>query len=148
MKNIFESSVVEELKERINQLDENSKANWGKMSVDQMVSHCIAPINVALGTEKINVPIPLRIMGRLMKKSWLDAPEFKKNTPTAKEFIRKETYDFEAIKNELIKSVEKLSEGFQVVQLETHPFWGKLTEKDWNNLQWKHLDHHLRQFGV
>jgi hypothetical protein len=40
MKNIFESSVVEELKERINQLDENSKANWGKMSVDQMLAHC------------------------------------------------------------------------------------------------------------
>ncbi len=148
MKNIFHPKDNQEMIARIHNLTPESKALWGKMTVDQMLSHCIAPINVALGTEKINVPIPFRIMGRLMKKSWLDAPEFKKNTPTAKEFIRKGNYDFETTKNELIKSVEKLSEGFQVVQLETHPFWGKLTEKDWNNLQWKHLDHHLRQFGV
>ncbi len=29
-----------------------------------------------------------------------------------------------------------------------HPFFGKLTSKEWDQLTCNHLDHHLRQFGV
>lgn len=148
MKNIFNPSDNQELTDRIQKITPDSKPLWGKMSVDQMLSHCIAPIDVALGTLKLDMPFPMRILGRMMKKSWLDSAEFKKNTPTAKEFYRKSTYDFDATKAELLSKVSKLSEGFHVVQLEVHPFWGKLKEADWNQLQWKHLDHHLRQFGV
>lgn len=148
MKNIFDKTENQELIDRIKQLTPESKPQWGKMTVDQMLSHCISPIAVGLGTETLNIPFPMRMLGRLMKNSWLRAPEFKKNSPTAKEFIRKDTYNFEPTKAELIEKVQKLGEGFQVIQIETHPFWGKLNEADWNNLQWKHLDHHLRQFGV
>ncbi|NHN27919.1 DUF1569 domain-containing protein [Flavobacterium jejuense] len=148
MKNIFDPKDNQEIIKRIHNLTPESKPLWGKMSVDQMLSHCISPIAVALGIETLKISFPMRMLGRMMKKSWLDAPEFKKNSPTAKEFIRKETYDFELTKNQLIERIQKLGEGFQVVQLEVHPFWGKLNEADWNNLQWKHLDHHLRQFGV
>jgi hypothetical protein len=31
---------------------------------------------------------------------------------------------------------------------ETKTLWGKMTQEDWDELMWKHLDHHLRQFGV
>lgn len=148
MKNIFDKNDNQELIGRLNLLTPDAKPFWGKMTVDQMVSHCISPIDVAFGTQELKMSFPMRMLGRIMKKSWLDAPEFKKNSPTAKEFIRKEHYDFEFTKVELIQKVTKLSEGFHVVKLEVHPFWGKLKEADWNNLQWKHLDHHLRQFGV
>ena len=148
MKNIFDKNDNQEMIQRIKNLSPDAKPLWGKMTVDQMLSHCIAPIDVALGTEKLKMSFPMRMLGRMMKKSWLDAPEFKKNSPTAKEFIRKDSYDFEVTKTQLIKKTQKLGEGFQVVKLEVHPFWGKLNEADWNNLQWKHLDHHLRQFGV
>jgi hypothetical protein len=148
MKNIFTPSDNQQIIDRINQLTPTSKPIWGKMTVDQMLSHCISPLDVAFGTIQLKMPFLMRMLGRLMKKKWLDSPEFKKGSPTAKEFIRKETYDFETTKTELIQKVKKLSEGFQVVKIEIHPFWGKLNEADWNNLQWKHLDHHLRQFGV
>ena len=148
MKNIFNKNDNQEIISRINNLTSESKAVWGKMSVEQMLSHCVSPIAVGLGTETLKIPFPMRMLGRLMKNKWLNAPEFKKNSPTAKEFIRTEHYDFDTIKNELTQKVQKLGEGFQVIQIETHPFWGKLSEADWNNLQWKHLDHHLRQFGV
>ncbi len=29
-----------------------------------------------------------------------------------------------------------------------HPFFGNLNSEEWDTLNWKHLDHHLRQFGV
>ncbi len=148
MGNIFNQTDNQLIIDRINKLTPESKAIWGKMTVDQMLSHCITPIDVAFGSVKLNMPFPMRMLGRLMKSKWLNSPEFKKNTPTAKEFIRKERYDFEFTKKELIEKVKKLGEGFHVVTIEVHPFWGKLNEADWNNLQWKHLDHHLRQFGV
>lgn len=148
MKNIFDKNENQDMLSRINLLTPNTKALWGKMTVDQMLSHCIAPIDVGLGNIELKISFPMRILGRMMKKLWLDSPEFKKNSPTAPQFIRKETYDFDATKSELTQKVQKLGEGFQVIQIKTHPFWGKLSEADWNNLQWKHLDHHLRQFGV
>lgn len=148
MKNIFNPQDNQELIDRINNLTPQSKAHWGKMNVDQMLAHCIVPIAVGLGTAELKIPFLFRIMGRVMKNSWLNAPEFKKNSPTAKEFIKKGNYDFENTKIELIKHVQKLGDGFQVIKIDIHPFWGKLNQEDWNNLQWKHLDHHLRQFGV
>ncbi len=148
MANIFNPKDNEELIARIEKLQLDSPALWGKMKVDQMVSHCIAPINIALGTESIKVPFWLGLLGRMMKNKWLNAPQFKKNSPTAKEFIRTNEYDFEATKQELIAKTRKFQEGPSVIQVTIHPFWGKLSTEDWNNLQWKHLDHHLRQFGV
>lgn len=148
MKNIFNSKDNQEIIDRINKLRPESQALWGKMSVDQMLSHCISPIAVGLGSETLKISFLMKIFGRMMKKSWLSAPEFKKNSPTAKEFIRTDNYDFNTVKKELIEKVQKLGEGFHVIKIKTHPFWGKLNEIDWNNLQWKHLDHHLRQFGV
>lgn len=148
MANIFNPKDNEELIARIEKLQSDTPALWGKMKVDQMVSHCIAPINIALGTESIKVPFWLGLLGRMMKNKWLNAPQFKKNSPTAKEFIRTNEYDFEATKQELIAKTRKFQEGPSVIQVTIHPFWGKLSTEDWNNLQWKHLDHHLRQFGV
>ena len=58
------------------------------------------------------------------------------------------TYDFEASKNGLIVAVQKFKAGPSTIIITQHPFWGKLTEEDWNTLMWKHLDHHLKQFGV
>jgi hypothetical protein len=29
-----------------------------------------------------------------------------------------------------------------------HFIFGAMTMEQWNALQWKHIDHHLRQFGV
>jgi hypothetical protein len=148
MGNIFNATDNQVVIDRITKLTPDTTAIWGKMTVDQMLSHCMAPIDVALGIEQLKMPFLMRMLGRLMKKSWLNAPQFKRDSPTAKEFIRKERYDFESTKAELIEKVKKLGEGFHVVKIEVHPFWGKLNETDWNNLQWKHLDHHLRQFGV
>ena len=30
----------------------------------------------------------------------------------------------------------------------THPMWGEMSPRDWQVWGYRHLDHHLRQFGV
>jgi hypothetical protein len=89
----------------------------------------------------------MRFLGKLMKNKVFNS-EFRKNSPTAKEFIFTESYDFETSKNELIKNFSRFAEGHEVIKLTNHPFWGKMTYEDWDKLMWKHVDHHLMQFGV
>jgi len=117
------------------------------MTVDQMLKHSIAPIDVVFGDLVIKMPFYMGWLGRMFKKSVLNN-EFKKGSPTAKEFIFKERYNFEQSKQELIEKTRKFQDGTKVIKLERHPFWGKMNPQEWDTLMWKHLDHHLKQFGV
>ncbi len=79
----------------------------------------------------------------------MSSPAFGRGLPTVKEF--KITYepDFETSKKDLIELVNKFSsEGHSAVKVTKHPFFGPMTMEEIDVLQWKHLDHHLKQFGV
>lgn len=147
MKSIFNITDNQEIINRINLLAPKSQAVWGKMSVDQMCKHTNEALIVAFGEKKVKVNFVFRLLGRLMKNKVFNS-EFKRNSPTAKEFIYTDKYDFETSKNELIKNFSRFAEGHQSIKTTDHPFWGKMTYDDWNKLMWNHVDHHLRQFGV
>lgn len=148
MPSIYNLQDNQDLVLRIEKLQPTTLSLWGKMRVDQMLSHCIAPIDVALGNVHLQPNFLFSIFGRLIKKSVINAPKFKKDSPTAPDFIRKDAYDFDATKKELIEKVTLFQQGPSVIKIDKHPFFGPMSHKDWDNLQWKHLDHHLRQFGV
>lgn len=148
MSSIYNPSDNQEIINRINQLRPDSQPSWGKMSVDQMLSHCIAPIDIALGNKHLKANFLFSLLGRMIKKKMINAPGFKKNSPTAPDFIRKGTYDFEATKLELIEKFASFTQGAHVIKTNKHPFFGPMSHEEWDNLQWKHLNHHLKQFGV
>ena len=149
MKSIYNPEDNIQIIERIQKLTPESKALWGKMRVDQMMSHCIAPIDVAFGNLHLKANFIMQILGKILKNKIIKANNFKKNSPTAPSFVRTETYDFETTKNELIKKVKRFAaEGHNVIKNQTHPFFGKMSYEDWDKLHWKHLDHHLKQFNV
>lgn len=147
MSSIFEKSGNDEIISRINKLTPESKAVWGKMTVDQMFKHTNEAIKVAFSENDIKVNFLMKFLGKMLKKKVFNS-EFGKNSPTAKEFIFTNKYDFETSKNELIKNFSRFASGNQSIKLTQHPFWGKMNHEDWNKLMWKHLDHHLKQFGV
>lgn len=124
MASIFNANDNQELISRIEKLTPAATPLWGKMTVDQMLKHSIATMDVVFGDLVIKMPFYLGWLGRLFKKSVLNN-EFKKDTPTAKEFIFKEHYDFEQTKQELIEKTRKFQDGTKVIKLENHPFWGK-----------------------
>lgn len=149
MKSIFNSKDNQEIITRINNLSPDSKAEWGKMTVDQMLSHCVAPIDLAFGTKPLKANFMMQLLGKMLKSKILNSPEFKKNSPTAPSFIRTENYDFESTKSELIHKVEKFAtEGHSSIKNQKHPFFGKMTYEEWDRLHYMHLDHHLKQFNV
>ncbi|UPQ79440.1 DUF1569 domain-containing protein [Flavobacterium azooxidireducens] len=149
MASIFDKNDNAVLISRINALTPETQPLWGKMNVGQMLSHCQAPIDVAFGDAKLKSNIIFLVLGRILKKKILAAPMFKKNSMTEPSFIRTGEYDFEETKAELITKVKRFAdEGTACIKIEKHPFFGKMSFEEWDNLQWKHLNHHLKQFGV
>ncbi|ESU28792.1 hypothetical protein FLJC2902T_13890 [Flavobacterium limnosediminis JC2902] len=149
MESLFTADGNQNIINRINKLKPTSLSHWGKMTVDQMMSHCIGPLDVVYGDLHLKMNPIMALLGRyVIKGKLLKAAQFQKDSPTAPAFIRKGSYDFEATRAELIEKVQKFTQGPQVIKTNKHPFFGPMTNEEWDNLQWKHLDHHLRQFGV
>lgn len=147
MTSIFNPNDNQKIIDRINNLSPESQAQWGKMTVTQMFKHTEAAISVAFSEKELKINFLMKLLGRMLKKKVFNS-EFQKNSPTAPEFIFKDNYDFDASKTALIEKFSRFAQGKQSITLMHHPFWGKMTHDDWDKLMWKHMDHHLKQFGV
>jgi hypothetical protein len=83
-----------------------------------------------------------------MKTKVLSEKPFTRNSPTDKSYIFKGNPNFEEEKSKMIGSIKKFyGGGPSECTTYPHPFFGKFTPEEWAVFQWKHLDHHLRQFG-
>lgn len=148
--NIFTKSVTDGIISRINNLTPETQAKWGKMNVSQMLAHCNVSYELAL--EDIH-PKPNFLMKFILKtfvkKNIVNEVPYKQNLPTAPQFIIVDSKNFEIEKNRLINYINKaqqLGESYFDGK-ESHSF-GKLNKTEWNNMFYKHLEHHLSQFGV
>jgi hypothetical protein len=149
MKSIFEETSFHELIGRIGKLKPESTALWGKMTVAQMLSHCNETFKVPLGEKKSHRIFFGRLIGWLMKSNLYDGKPFKKYLPTLPVFRIKEEKDFTTEKNILLDVVLQFYNS-KIIEVgeKIHPFFGKLTGEQWGKAMYKHLDHHLKQFGV
>lgn len=150
MKSVFEENNVQELIGRINNLTPETQPQWGKMSVSQMLAHCCVAYEM---TYDNNHPKPnglTRFMLKLFVKQAVVGPKpYKKNSRTAPAFLITTEKDFETEKGRLIAFIDKTynlgSAHFD--GKESHSF-GPMPVKEWDVMFYKHLDHHLTQFGV
>ncbi len=150
MRSIFNKEHVEEFIGRINNLNNQTQPQWGKMNVAQMLAHCQMPVKIASGEliPHINWIIKF-LFGKNARKQLLNDPDFKRNLPTFAEGKIVDKKVFELEREKLIKSLEEFQrKGPSALTKNPHPFFGKMSVSDWDTLQVKHLDHHLRQFGV
>ena len=91
-----------------------------------------------------------RIIGRVIKPMALrDDEPMRRNSPTAKELVIADARDLESERNRLYESIDRFAAaGPAGCTTHPHAFFGPLTPEEWATLMYKHLDHHLRQFGV
>jgi hypothetical protein len=149
MKNIFDKTVSEEIIGRINSLTPESKPKWGKMTVNQMLAHCNVTYELVY-EDKHPRPKGFKkwILKALVKNIVVSEKPFKKNGRTAPQFLVTSEKNFkkekERLNSYIIKTQELGSTNFN--NKESHSF-GNLTTTEWNNMFYKHLDHHLNQFG-
>jgi hypothetical protein len=149
MNNLFTQSDVSQILERIEKLTPDSQRQWGKMNVAQMLAHCNKSLETAMGLNFIKRLFIGRIISPFVKPMVLGEKPFGKNSPTDKSYVFKDDLKFEEEKLTTIASIKKFFEGGPTqCTTHPHPFFGKFTPQEWAVFQWKHLDHHLRQFGV
>lgn len=147
MKTTLDKATRDELIRRIGNLNENSQAQWGKMNVSQMLRHCTAWEELVSGRQKFKRVLAGRIFGKMALRSVLkDETPLRRNTPTAPEF--KITTDGGDVKAEKEKWIGLL-QGHSQFSYDSimHPFFGKMTLEQVGYMAYKHIDHHLRQFG-
>ena len=148
MENLFTPLANQQMVDRINALTPDTRALWGKMTVAQMLAHCQEPLYVALGEKHLKGGIMAFLFGKIAKKQLVKDTPFKRNLPTAPGFIVKTEKNFSEEKNKLVDLVQRFGKNDpEEIAKRPHPFFGKLNAEEWNLLQYKHLDHHLRQFG-
>ncbi|MCW3086831.1 MAG: hypothetical protein JWQ78_217 [Sediminibacterium sp.] len=149
MKDIFDPVVAAGIIGRMNLLGEDSPALWGKMNVGQMLAHVQVPIEVALGDKQLKRTLIGLLFGKMAKKKLFDEKPFPKSLPTDPSFVRKGEHDMTTEKQKVTMLLNRLvSAGHAGISQLTHPFFGKMTPVEWGTSLYKHLDHHLRQFGV
>ena len=150
MKNLFEKSKVEEVKERMARLRPDSERLWGKMKPAQALAHCAGGIELAVGDRMPPRMSVGRIIGWLVKPMAFGNDEpMRRNSPTVKGLVVEDERDLGMERERLCGLIDRFAAAGPV-GCTTHPhsFFGRLTPDEWATLMYKHLDHHLRQFGV
>ncbi|MBL7811437.1 MAG: hypothetical protein JNL57_04360 [Bacteroidetes bacterium] len=147
---IFTPEATADLWARLDKLTPETPALWGKMRVDQMLAHACTPYEQALGHRNDGPNPVMKLMLRLFyKKPMTNTKPYSRNLPTAPSFIVADRREFEKEKarlKDLIQQTEKKGKDF--FNGKKQLTLGALNVEEWNNLLYKHTDHHLRQFGV
>jgi hypothetical protein len=146
MKNLFNPADKTEIINRFNTLNASSKPQWGTMTVAQMFKHSTMPLHVALTNPKPKRTLMSKIFGPMIKTAVIGPKPFKKNGYTPKEFKIDTQEVFDTQKADLLNLINKFTPAN--VSDKNHPFFGLLTDEEWGQSQYKHLDHHLVQFGA
>jgi hypothetical protein len=144
MPTIYDESTRRAILERFAKLNPDSIPRWGRMNAPQMMQHVIDGVRMATGEFVIppkNSPVkwpPLRWLVIHGPFPW------PKGVPTAPELLAPPRGDWSHLQESLANALAHIPDRMTA----EHPAFGKLSPRDWGVLVWRHLDHHLRQFGV
>lgn len=149
MKSLFDENAFAEINSRLENLTPETQRQWGKMDVAQMLKHTTFPLEIVLGKKQVKKPnFVLRLILSSFKKSMYNDKPWKQGLQTGKELVVSSPQDFQKEKESLKKLVNEFYEKGASYNWADHPMFGKFTSEQWGKMQYKHLDHHFRQFGV
>ncbi|SFN35462.1 Protein of unknown function [Chryseobacterium oleae] len=150
-KSLHDPVYFEEIIQRISLLNENAPKRWGKMNVSQMLKHCELVLKVPL--RKVVLPHINLFFQAIGAATKIEMQVFNngipRNMPTFQKLIVNFECDFDESKTNLLNTLKDFRTASEKKELpDRHRLFGTMTEKDWGFLEYKHLDHHLKQFNV
>jgi hypothetical protein len=118
-----------------------------------MLAHCTSGIEMAMGViQAKRAPFPATLLGPLIKLLvFRDDKPMRLNSPSSPELFSADPTrcELQRERSRLIAAIESFaSQGAACCTTYPHPFFGSLNPEQWAILMYKHVDHHLRQFGV
>jgi Protein of unknown function (DUF1569) len=149
MKNLFQSEAVDEVILRVNTLHPSKQHLWGKMDVAQMMAHCSAALDMASGRLILPRLFIGRVFGAFVRPIYSNDKPFSRGNPTDPKLVVADQRDFAREQAQLKVKIREFHEGGEAkCTRHPHPFFGTLTPHEWSTGMYKHLDHHLQQFGA
>jgi len=150
MKNLWQPETVAELKNRLAQLRPDSPRQWGKMGPAQAMAHCTMGMELALGGRRPPRMLIGRLLGSIIKPmAFKENEPMRRNSPTIPGFQVSDPRDLSVEREKLIAIIDRFAAcGPAGCTTHPHSFFGRLTPDEWSMWMYKHLDHHLRQFGA
>ncbi|WP_263366817.1 DUF1569 domain-containing protein [Edaphobacter bradus] len=153
MKDLFDPTLVEDIKQRIMRLHPESERQWGNMTLAQTLAHCTSGMQMAMGViNPKRASFPANVIGLLIKPLVFgDDKPMRRNSPSSPELFSADPTqcDLERERAQLIAAIDSFAtKGATCCSHHPHPFFGPLKPQQWAILMYKHVDHHLRQFGV
>jgi hypothetical protein len=143
---LHDPTIRSTLRSRLESLRPDAARQWGRMSIDQMLWHVNTALEQSLGTfrpRRSKTPLPRPILKFVV----LNMP-WPKDAPTNPDFVASAPYDFEAERRRCLRLIDDfVSRDIRGDWPENEDF-GRMSGRDWSKLMAKHLDHHLKQFGV
>jgi len=149
MKTLFDDGDREGILQRIAALRPDAARQWGKMNASQMLCHCAQALETGTGDRPLKQKFLGKILTPLIRSSVLGPKPFKKNSPTDPTFVVNDERDFAKERSRLVGLIDRfVQRGSAAAGTQTHAFFGKLSGDEWGELMYKHIDHHLQQFGL
>jgi hypothetical protein len=147
-KTVFDAAAREALLKRVMLVQTGTQPKWGQMNSVKMLRHLSASFEMALG-ELPCAPKPGPMKNWLAHWLVIDSPiPWPKGAPTAPEIISQPTAGVEEEQQRVRVCLERIAARGDAGTYADHPAFGKLSSAQWGRLIWRHVDHHLWQFGV
>jgi hypothetical protein len=148
-RDFYDDKTYQDLLGRIARLTPEAVPAWGKMNSAQMCAHCAEVAEVAGGKALVGTPWFIKLMGGFIKRRVLSEKPYPHGVRTHPQFEIGTGTDFEEQKARLLEVLDAIhSAGRDRAGENKHPLFGEMTADEHGWLTYKHLDHHLTQFGV
>jgi hypothetical protein len=151
MQDQFSAETMEKFNQRLDKLTPDSPRLWGSMNVSQMLAHMNDAFRISLGMKSVKVESDFYKRYVMFPAAVYLLPAWPKGEKTAPELDQKQLgtppRDFYTEAEFLKKMMEVFNER-EDSKIKPHPMFGSLNKKQWRDLLQKHLNHHLKQFGV
>lgn len=147
MPTLFDPSAREKIIARLSNLTSDRRPLWGRLDAARVQTHLSDQLRMALGDvvcKPKNTPFQYPVIRQLI----VYVLPWPKGAPTAPELLATAPAEFEADKQTLLQLIERVGTRKPEESFGVHPAFGRLSRRAWGVLAWRHLDHHLRQFGL
>jgi len=143
---LHDPAVYASIRRRVESLRVDSQRQWGKMSIDQMLWHVNVSMREAVGEYTPQLK-PLPVPKAVMRWAVINIP-WGRGATTRPDMYAVSTYDFNAQQAECLSLIDRIVGRPLSAEWPISASMGRMTGRHWSKLTAKHLDHHLRQFGV
>lgn len=148
MRSILNEGDRAQIGGRVRSLSVSSTGKWGTLDVAGMLQHLRLSASMTLGELPVLSKKKRVFQVFPLKHLILYVFPFPKGAPTAQELKPSVAASLEEERAAVLELLERIGTGPREGAGPDHPLFGPLTWHEWGVATYKHVDHHLRQFGA